>query len=43
MGKKWPLENGFTLRKTENRQYIKKGQENWVQPFKPKSLEGFFI
>jgi len=21
----------------------KKGQENWVQPFKPQQLEGFFI
>jgi hypothetical protein len=29
------FDGGFTLRKTENGQYIKKGQVNWVQPFKP--------
>jgi len=34
MGQKRVFGNGFTLRKTENGQYIKKGQANWVQPFK---------
>jgi len=31
----------FFLRATECRQQTK-GQENWVQPFKPLQLEGFF-
>ena len=33
-GAKRVFGNGFTLRKTENGQYIKKGQANWVQPFR---------
>jgi hypothetical protein len=42
IGQKAVFGNGFTLRKTETGQYISKGQVNWVQPFKPLSLEGFF-
>jgi hypothetical protein len=34
MGQKWASGNGFTLRMTETGQYISKGQENWVQPFR---------
>jgi hypothetical protein len=42
MGQKGVFGIGLTLRMTETGQYIKKGQVNWVQPFKPKLLEGFF-
>jgi hypothetical protein len=34
---------GLPLRTTETEQYIKKGQVNWVQPFKQLSLEGLCI
>jgi len=42
MGQKGVFGSGLTLRMTESGQYIKKGEVNWVQPFKPKLLEGFF-
>ena len=38
-----PFLCGFALRPTEMEQLIIKGQVNWVQPFKPSTLEGFFI